>query len=126
MKSQGKTRRYPWEIQQLVSTHQLPHKSSGRGGSPDQLRSQVPRSAQIFIGGGGWGGGTPDQLKSPVPRSPKFALVGGGSPDQLKFQVPRSAQIFILLNKDLNKFTLYGFISKQKCNSTRVHIMFKL
>ena len=58
-------RRYPWGIQQLVSTHHLPHKSLGVGYS---------RPIQIFIF---WGAGdTPDQLKS-------------------KFKVPQCGQIFI-------------------------------
>ena len=89
----------------------------GGGGTPDQLKSKVPRSVQIFCGGGG--GITPDQLKSKVPRSvqivcvcgvggvysrptqirsarifPNFLGGGrGGTPDQLKSKVARSFQI---------------------------------
>ena len=46
------TRWYPWGIQRLVSTYSR----KGEGGySPDQLKLKVPRSAQIFISGGGGG-----------------------------------------------------------------------
>ena len=52
-------------IQRLVSTYELPIFSSGGGSeggegvgvTPDQLKLKVPRSAQIFIGGGGGVGG---------------------------------------------------------------------
>ena len=64
----------------------------GGGGTPDQLKLKVSRSAQIVI----VGRDTPDQLKLKVPRSAQIFIGGGGIPDQLKLKVTtRSAQIFI-------------------------------
>ena len=37
-----KTRRYPWGIQRLVSTHQLPHKSRGAGVRGQVLLYSIP------------------------------------------------------------------------------------
>ena len=67
-----KTTQCPWGIQQLVSTHQLPHKSLEEGTS-DQLtlKSQVPIPDQIFIGGGG----NPDHFKYQVPSSPDQVFI---------------------------------------------------
>ena len=68
------TKRYAWGIQQLVSTHQLPHESLGKGGIL-QLKSKMPISDQIFIFGGGWRAvTTPDQLKSKVPSPDKIFI----------------------------------------------------
>ena len=47
----------------------------GEGGTPDQLKSEVPRTAQIVMGGGGL---TPDQLKSKVLRAAQIFIFGGG------------------------------------------------
>ena len=73
----SKTRRYPWGIQRRVSTH--------RGGvTPDQFKSQVPRSVQIFISGGGLVGvgwySIPTQIRS-AKICPNFHFWGrvGGS-----------------------------------------------
>ena len=46
-------------IQKLVSTYEIRKTLWGLGGTPDQLKSKVPRSAQIFIFRGVVG--TPDQ-----------------------------------------------------------------
>ena len=113
----GYTRRYPWGIQRIDSTHQLQHKSFGKG---DSGATQIPSPDQIFIRRGVlqtnsnakcqvltnfsffWGGGqgskgvgvTPDQLKLKVP-SPGQVFIWSGTPDQLKSKVPQSGQIFI-------------------------------
>ena len=57
-----KTRRYPWGIQRLVSTHQLPHKS-GDYSRPTQIQSaKICPNFHFRRGGGWWGGGSsPDQ-----------------------------------------------------------------
>ena len=139
-----KTRWYPWGIQQLVSTHQLPHKSggysrptqiqsakicpnfhfgvgwwaysratqiqsdnicsncnfwrgdNGKGCTPDQLKSKVPRSGQIFIGGWGWWGGVlqtniPEILKWGHSRNfePKILATGMFSASQIVSHILR-------------------------------------
>ena len=64
------------------------------GGTPDQLKLKVPRSAQIFILREGGGRGTADQLKLKVRRSAQIFMVGGGATaDQLKLKMPRSSHI---------------------------------
>ena len=70
-----KTRRWiqQWGIQQLASTHQLPHKPLG--GTLDQLKSKVPSPDKISIFGGG--GNTADQLKSQVPSPDQIFIYGG-------------------------------------------------
>ena len=70
------TRRYPWGIQQLVSTHQLPHKSGG--GSPDQLKSQNPKCQDLpkfSLGGGVYS--RPTQIRS-AKICPNFHFPGTG------------------------------------------------
>ena len=63
------TRRYPWGIQRLISTHQLPH------------NPKVPRSVQICIWGGGvggWGWCGPDQINPKCQDLSKSAFSEGG------------------------------------------------
>ena len=47
-----------------------PASKPGEGGTPDQLKPKVTRSAQIFTGGGE--GVTPDQLKAKCQDLPNF------------------------------------------------------
>ena len=71
------------------------------GGTPDQLKCKVPRSAKFFIFWWCvcvWGGLLQTNSNAKCQGLPKFSFSGGWglTSDRLKSRVPRSAQIFIL------------------------------
>ena len=59
-------RRYPWGIQRLVSTHQLPHKSGGGLLWTNSNPKSLNLDKFSFSGGGGvlWANSNPNQLNS--------------------------------------------------------------
>ena len=87
------TRRYPWEIQQLVSTQELPHKSNGEGVLQTNSNPNCQVLTKFHFGRGVYS--RPTQIQSAKPWPNFYFRGGGGTPDQLKSKVSSPDQIFI-------------------------------
>ena len=84
------SRRYPWGIQRLVSTHW------GRMGILGYSKLKVPSADQIFIGGRG-GRVILGYSKLKVPSRGQIFIfgIGGSTVDQVIPEIPTSLRIFI-------------------------------